>query len=36
MVKKMTERGNATPLEIVGRLMYHTGINRGQISDMKK
>lgn len=31
-----TRMGNSTPLEILGRLMYHTGIHSGQISDIKK
>lgn len=31
-----TRMGSSTPLEIVGRLMYHTGIHSGQISDIKK
>lgn len=33
---KETRMGKATPLEIVGRLLYHTGIHRGQISDIQK
>ena len=28
--------GDSTPLEAVGRLMYHTGIHAGQISYIKK
>lgn len=28
--------GDCTPLEAVGRLMYHTGIHSGQISYLKK
>lgn len=35
-VAKETRMGSSTPLEIVGRLMYHTGIHSGQISDIKK
>lgn len=31
-----TRMGSSTPLEIIGRLMYHTGIHSGQISDIKK
>lgn len=31
-----TRMGSSTPLEIVGRLIYHTGIHSGQISDIKK
>lgn len=33
---KETRMGSSTPLEIIGRLMYHTGIHSGQISDIKK
>lgn len=31
-----TRMGNSTPLEVMGRLMYHTGIHSGQITDIKK
>ncbi len=33
---KETRMGSSTPLEVMGRLMYHTGIHSGQISDIKK
>ena len=34
--EKKTRMGSSTPLEVVGRLMYHTGIHSGQISDIEK
>lgn len=33
---KETQMGPSTPLEAVGRLMYHAGIHAGQITDIKK
>lgn len=33
---KETRMGNSTPLEVMGRLMYHTGIHAGQITDIQK
>ena len=33
---KETPMGKSTPLEAVGRLMYHAGIHSGQITDIKK
>src|SRR5699024_1038421 len=34
--EKETQMGTSTPLEAVGRLMYHAGIHAGQITDVKK
>src|SRR5699024_953068 len=33
---KESQMGSSTPLEAIGRLMYHAGIHAGQITDMMK
>src|SRR5690625_5032376 len=33
---KESQMGSSTPLEAIGRLMYHAGIHAGQITDMIK
>lgn len=32
----MSKMGNCTPIEVVGRLIYHAGMHAGQISDIQK
>lgn len=33
---KETKMGSSTPVEAIGRLIYHAGIHSGQVSDIKK